>query len=47
MLTVEWVPLIVLHSVEKINRRIISFKAPNSEVTMLSTVLWMVRNDDV
>jgi hypothetical protein len=42
MLTVELVPLIVLHFVEKINKRIISFKAPNSEVTMLSTVLWML-----
>jgi len=46
MLTVELVPLIVLHSVKKINKRI-SFKAPNSEVTMLSTVLWMLRNDEV
>ena len=44
MLTVELVPLIVVHSVEKINKRILSFKAPNSEVTMLLTVLQMLRN---
>jgi len=44
MLTVELVPLIVVHSVEKINKRILSFKAPNSEVTMLLTVLQTLRN---
>jgi hypothetical protein len=47
MLTVELVPPIVLYSVEKINKRIISFKDPNSEITILSTVLRMLRSDQV
>jgi hypothetical protein len=47
MLTVELVPLIVLHSVEKINKRIISFKDPSLEITIISTVLQMLKNDEV
>jgi len=44
MPTVDLILLLVVHSVKKINKRIISFKTPNSEFTMLLTVLQMLRN---